>query len=791
MGRGAARYSSTSRRGRRGGSGGRRHGDRRGPDSVDFRAAGYNDSVACSVNESAVGIQCFLQPTVRGFHGATKQRYSDFVVREVARDGHVVRLTDIQRFARRDKPLKVSEVFKHKVFALLNGATTHTMDIPASVHGLVGTLAGRLLGALNANKRASALKLEQANVQKLHEVVARACGDATAEQLRAFMLQLVDAQVQAEEAKRLAKHTSKCSNDTTVQDEAMDVTEPAKPQTDSMFFFPSMDAKETRAAVHEAVRQFSSGLVVSDTTTNADGVSVIRLRQVMVNGKKRKDIDQRGSSSARASWPKDRPEYLQFVLYKRNLETNSVMMQLAKAMNLNVSSFTYAGTKDKRGITTQLCTVYRGSKERLDSLNRAGRELDAFNFLVGNATYVPHRLNLGDLRGNRFSIVVRDLPDEETIADAEVHEAVRSWSEHGFINYFGLQRFGTKAIATHEIGRAILQRDHKRVVELLLHPQEGDATLIRKAREAFRDNQDVEAALKALPPYLIAERAVLHGLRVHGATAYASAIQSIPRHLRMMYTHAYQSYVWNSVASERLTRYSRTSPVIGDLVIPHDTMTDDIVDGSEVDGVDGAEEERDAATPVYKKPRTLAEASRPETDVVVVTAETLGQYSIYDVVLPLPGYSIAYPENGLKQRYDEILTADGVDFCSLERATNSEYHLPGSYRHVVKKPVDVQHELKRFNDPTVPLLETDVDRFAGRSVQGSIPDGKFRALCLEFQLGPSSYATMAVRELLKQSSNLDVQLQLKKKLDAQDAKASEPVDAVDATTRQGLLDTSS
>uniref|UniRef100_M4BIK9 TRUD domain-containing protein n=1 Tax=Hyaloperonospora arabidopsidis (strain Emoy2) TaxID=559515 RepID=M4BIK9_HYAAE len=792
MGRGGggARYSST-RRGRGGqrGCGGRRSG--RGfegfYDSPDFRAAGYNDSVACSVNESAVGIQCFLMPTVRGFHGATKQRYSDFVVREVALDGHVVRLTDVKRFARSDKPLKVSEVFKHKVFALLNDATEGSMDMPASVHGLVGKLAGRLLGVLNANKRERALKLEKENVQRLQEAVAQVCGDDTAATLREFVLKLVDAQVKEEETKRLTKSTKAGA----IAEVETDVSVAAKQETDAMFFFPLIEVKETRAAMHDAVRKFGNGIVVSDTTVNSDGVSVIRLRQVMVGGKKRKDMDRRESSSARESWPKDRFEYLQFVLYKRNLETNSVMMQLAKAMNTNVSSFTYAGTKDKRGITTQLCTVYRGSKERLESLNRAGRELDSFNFLVGNATYVQHRLNLGDLRGNRFSLVIRDLPDDDTISDAQIYEAVRSWSEHGFINYFGLQRFGTKAIATHEIGRAILQRDHKRVVDLLLHPQEGDATMIRKARQAFQDNQDVEAALKALPPYLIAERAVLHGLRVHGLTAYATAIQSIPRHLRTMYAHAYQSYVWNSLASERLTRYSRTSPVIGDLVILHDTMTEENVDASEVKGGDGADEDNAGeAAPVHKKPRTLAEASRSETNVSVVTAETLNQYTIYDVVLPLPGYSIAYPENALKLRYDEILKADGVDFCTLERATNSEYHLPGSYRHVVKKPVDVQHELKRFNDPTVPLLETDVDRFAGRSVQASIPNGKFRALCLEFQLGPSSYATMAVRELLKQSSNLDVQLQLKKKLDAQVTQASELVDAVDATTCQGLRSTS-
>ncbi|RLN46085.1 hypothetical protein BBJ29_005214 [Phytophthora kernoviae] len=758
MGR-SARFSSRGggRRGGRGGGRGGRGGVRH--DGPDFRSAGYNDGAACSVDESVVGINSFLKPEVGGFHGTTKERYSDFVVREVALNGDVVRLQDVKRWAPQIKAPKVSEVFKHRVFAMLNDAANGKMDIPEPVHSLVGKLAGRLLGMFNANKRAHALKQEREDIIKLRGAIAEICDEETAKKLEEFMVRLVDAQVQEEDAKRKANNANKNKSNEDKKDDVDMKEEPAAEKNPEIaFFFPPMDAKETRAAVHEVVRKFGGGMIVSDTTPNSDGVSVIRLRHVMVGGKKRRDIDQRGGNNGRAPWPTNRPDYLQFVLYKRNMETNSVMMQVAKAMYSNVSAFTYAGTKDKRGITTQLCTVYRGSKEKLEMLNRAERDLEWFNFLVGDAKYVPERLNLGDLRGNRFSLAIRSLPGDETISDDQIHEAVRSWSTHGFINYFGLQRFGTKSIATHEIGRAILQRDHKRVVDLLLAPQKGDASKIREARQDFQDNQNVDAALRALPPYLIAERAVLNGLRTHGLESYSTAIQGIPRHLRMMYTHSYQSYVWNIVASERLKQSSRETPVVGDLVIPHEQSNEEYVD----DGEDGVDKEEEGA-PASKKPRTDAAISRPSAGTVtVVTPENLHEYSIYDVVLPLPGYSITYPENALKQRYEEILKADGVNFQAIERVTNSEYHLPGSFRHVLRKPIDVAHELKRYNDPTIPLLETDVSCLAGHPVQGSIPDGKFRALCLEFQLGPSSYATMAVRELLKQSSNLDVQLQLKK-----------------------------
>ncbi len=38
-----------------------------------------------------------------------------------------------------------------------------------------------------------------------------------------------------------------------------------------------------------------------------------------------------------------------------------------------------------------------------------------------------------------------------------VVQAVNAWAKHGFINYFGLQRFGCYAVGTHDVGRALLK----------------------------------------------------------------------------------------------------------------------------------------------------------------------------------------------------------------------------------------------------------------------------------------------------------------------------------------------
>ena len=75
------------------------------------------------------------------------------------------------------------------------------------------------------------------------------------------------------------------------------------------------------------------------------------------------------------------------MLYKQNLDTPSALSQLANVLRVPDKLFGFAGMKDKRGVTAQLCTAHRVRPERLAQVNARGNE----SLAVGAPLDVIHR----------------------------------------------------------------------------------------------------------------------------------------------------------------------------------------------------------------------------------------------------------------------------------------------------------------------------------------------------------------------------------------------------------------
>ncbi|XP_053572532.1 pseudouridylate synthase 7 homolog [Bombina bombina] len=457
------------------------------------------------------------------------------------------------------------------------------------------------------------------------------------------------------------------------------------------------DTREKRKSIHLAVKGLFPGLETK--TEMREGKNFIIAYHVA--GKKAL------ANARKHSWPKSRGSFCHFVLYKENKDTMEAINVLSKFLRLKPNKFSYMGTKDKRAITVQEIAVFRITAQRLSHLNNC-----LMNFKLGNFSYQNNPLKLGELQGNHFTVVIRNI----TGTTEQVEQAMNSLRDIGFINYYGMQRFGTTAVPTYLVGKAILQDNWNEMVDLILKPRPGaEKGYLVQCREEWAKTKDPDAALRKLPVKRCVEGQLLRGLSKYGLKNIVSAFGIIPRNNRLMYIHSYQSYIWNNIVSKRIEEYG-LKVVPGDLVLKGATA-------------------------------------------VVVEEADVASYTINDVVMPLPGFDVIYPKHKIAQAYEEMLAADNLDIKNMRHRIR-DYSLAGAYRKIVIQPQDVTWEVIAYDDTKIPLVETDVDKLEGKPQPVFNKEGKYRALKMEFSLPPSTYATMAIREVLKMDTSIKNQTQL-------------------------------
>ena len=75
----------------------------------------------------------------------------------------------------------------------------------------------------------------------------------------------------------------------------------------------------------------------------------------------------------------------------------------------------------------------------------------------------------------------------------------------------------------------------------------------------------------------------------------------------------------------------------------------------------------------------ISESSRSTVTVLTEDHIKSGDFTIQDVVLPLPGYDVNYPENNMKDHYRQITADDDLDIDNMRRKVK-DYALSGAYR---------------------------------------------------------------------------------------------------------------
>ena len=395
--------------------------------------------------------------------------------------------------------------------------------------------------------------------------------------------------------------------------------------------------------------------------------------------------------------------------------------------------------------------------------------------------------------------------------------------DNGFVNYFGLQRFGTRSVLTHEVGLAILQGKWEKAVDLILSyrfddntqplPNAHDSTpdsvtpvteqsvtnssteQTNQQHKQQRPNKrwasgaeqhnacidlwksklDADLVFKKYPHFRMTnEGLIIRSLSRSEDSShdYSTAIVSLPRNTRSMYVHSYQSLLWNKLTTLRLKKYG-FKVIPGDLILnPEANISNNSLDT--LLAVDESESTDDVTTPMNShlqdnskdakitcEPKLLVEEI--DSNILIATDENLHKYTIFDVVLPLVGSKTKIPENETGRELERLLSEDNLTLESF-RAREKAFVSYGSYRKIMVRPNNLKWTIEQYSNPYQNLVETDLDKLNKESASGDKMEADNRqsspiksdfsdeALIVSFELPPSSYATMCLRELMKKPS---------------------------------------
>ncbi|XP_046633409.1 uncharacterized protein LOC124312900 isoform X1 [Daphnia pulicaria] len=348
--------------------------------------------------------------------------------------------------------------------------------------------------------------------------------------------------------------------------------------------------------------------------------------------------------------------YTEFVLYMENQETvdaNFVLAKIAKKNKIHSPEFMTAfSTHEKGTITSQLVTA----NKNLDPTKMKCDLKSESKLAFGNFTFTDKPVQQGSLKGNRFVIALRNVNGDKIQIDSNL----KSLKEYGFINYYGTECFGTR---THLIGKQLLLNQWKEAIDLIA--------------EVFKGHEHLHSM----------ETQLLSYMKNHGGDL-VGALNTIPFEMRLSYIHAYQSFIWNSIVSKRIAEFG-VKPILGDLV--HARSVDELQEMGNDDSNSSNQSECSNQT------------------IVSIDKNNILNYTIADVVLPLPGYDVTYPDNEVADWYKDLLLADGLSEVDFERSAKN-HSLSGAYRNLILKPSDFNWRFLWYSNPTERLILSDLDR---------------------------------------------------------------------------------
>jgi tRNA pseudouridine13 synthase len=371
-------------------------------------------------------------------------------------------------------------------------------------------------------------------------------------------------------------------------------------------------------------------------------------------------------------------------------EQHELTGRLAQQIGVPAQTIRWAGTKDRRAIAERILS-YRGPPPGPGTI-------DIPHVTVREIYRAREELVLGHHYGNRFDLRLRELSESLDVGIARADTiSAELGASGGFPNFFGAQRFGEVRPITHAVGRALVQGNVARAVEIYLcEIPPGETPLGSSARRDYAEHRDPIRALRDFPPALQFERQMLDHL-ARGQSP-ERALRALSRPLRTLFIHAYQAHLFNRYMSRRWAAgFSLVEPSAGDWLL-----------------------------------RVAKDGTVPGRDPIPVTNDNLNEGRILvaqakgRLVGPLVGYSTPSFTGGGGEILDSLLAEDGV--------TRDRFRLPAT------PDLASAGNWRPFWCPAPPI-----------DIVGE-PSDTDPALRFTFNLPRGSYATVLLREFTKRGA---------------------------------------
>uniref|UniRef100_A0A8C9HZ55 TRUD domain-containing protein n=1 Tax=Piliocolobus tephrosceles TaxID=591936 RepID=A0A8C9HZ55_9PRIM len=161
----------------------------------------------------------------------------------------------------------------------------------------------------------------------------------------------------------------------------------------------------------------------------------------------------------------EQKEWVKFILYKLNTDTQEAIREISKVSDISIKDFYYSGFKDKRSVSTQIVCTHVNNLSKLISVRNYYLNKVKKKILICNIKKINKKIELGEHSGNRFTVVLRHVENNEDYLRTRLYNI----KKYGFINYFGMQRFGIYQ-NTFNKGKALMSRDYKEYIKYVLDP---------------------------------------------------------------------------------------------------------------------------------------------------------------------------------------------------------------------------------------------------------------------------------------------------------------------------------